>query len=252
MLYGLYLSTSGLMVQGHQVDIIANNVANVGTTGFKRDIAVFQQRAAESQAAPGLARYGNALLDGLGGGTWANGSWTEFEQGDLDKTSSGLDVAVQGQGFLTVRTTAGQTAYTRDGHLTAETGKLTLVSNGAEVLDAAGQAIEVDPTLPVSIAADGTVAQGANSVGQIATSAFANPRALQKVGKNLYTAPAGTATTGPTSLAVGMLEKSNVEPVTQLTAMIEAQRAYEANAQMIKLQDQTLNVVVNNLAQPTA
>jgi flagellar basal body rod protein FlgG len=240
------------MVQGHQVDVIANNVANVGTTGFKRDIAVFQQRAAESQSSPALARYGNAILDGLGGGTWVNSSQTEFEQGDLDKTSSGLDVAVQGPGFLAVRTAAGQTAYTRDGHLTAETGTLALVNNGATVLDGSGQPISVDPSQPVSISSDGTVAQGSGVVGQIATSGFANPRALQKIGNNLYTAPAGTATTGPTSLAVGMLEKSNVEPVTQLTAMIEAQRAYEANAQMIKLQDETLNLVVNNLGRVTA
>jgi len=250
VLYGLYLSTSGLMVQGHQVDVIANNVANVGTTGFKRDIAVFQQRAAESQTSPALARYGNAILDGLGGGTWVNSSQTEFEQGDLDKTNSGLDVAVQGRGFLAVKTTSGQTAYTRDGHLTTQTGTLTLVTNGAAVLDASGSPITVDPTQPVSISSDGTVSQGNGTVGQIAVSDFANQRSLQKIGANLYTAPAGAATTATTNLGVGVLEKSNVEPVTQLTAMIEAQRAYEANAQMIKLQDQTLNMVVNNLAQP--
>jgi flagellar basal body rod protein FlgG len=244
-----------MQVQSHRLEVIANNMANVSTTGFKRDVAIFQSRPPESEVAAAGLRYRHPLLDRLGGGTLIGPSSTEFAQGELEITNNPLDVAVQQPGpdagpcLLAVRDAGGQVRYTRDGQLmVTEQGFLVLRNGLQPVLDAAGQMIQVDPSRPVNIGADGTIDQGGSLAGQLAVVEFPSAQLLRKVGGNLYgAAPEARGQARPARLTPGAIEKSTVEPVTELVSMIEAQRAYEASAQLIRIQDQTLGRVINDL-----
>ena len=127
MIYGFYLSAAGMQSQSHRLDVIANNMANVDTTGFKRDVAIFQARRPEAETAPRGLQFRNPILDRLGGGTFVAPSVTQFTEGQLETTSRDLDVYLKGPGFLAVRDVDGQTRYTRDGRLTVnDSGFLTL------------------------------------------------------------------------------------------------------------------------------
>jgi len=248
VIYGLYLSAAGMQTQNYRLDVIANNMANATTTAFKRDVAVFQARPPESETAPRGLAYRHPVLDRLGGGTFAAPTATEFLPGEMEITSRDLDLYLKDPGFLAVRDADGQVRYTRDGRLTvAETGQLALL-DGPLVLDASGQPIQLDPSLPVAISADGSISQGSGVVAQLQATLFQDMRSLRKVGDNLYEAGADAARQErPAHVVSGALERSTVEPVTELVAMMEAQRAYEANAQLIRIQDQTLGRVINDL-----
>ncbi len=249
MLYGLYLSSAGMLVQRHQHEVIANNMANVSTTAFKRDVATFRTRAVESQVAPGGFHYRHPVLDRLGGGTFVSPTYTEFAQGEVEITDRPLDVCLKGPGFFTVADAQGRTFYTRDGRFALDgEGNLTTLGGEHMVLDASGQMIQLDRTRPVSIGSDGTITQEGQAVGRLEVVEFENPYVLRKFGKNLF------VSTGPEPVSAraarvvaGALERSSADAVRELIAMIEAQRAYEANARMISLQDDTLGRVVNDL-----
>ena len=251
MLYGLYLSSAGMMVQRHRLDAIANNMANVNTASFKRDVAIFRTRPVESQASPSGFTYREPVLDQLGGGTFVNPTHTEFAQGEVEVTDRPLDVCIKCSGFLPVQGADGQVFYTRDGRLAIdESDQLIMATGGRPVLDSTGRPIQVDRTKETTIGPDGTITQAGAVVGQLELTDFENLHALRKVGENLYANPTGaTGTMRRPELISGAVEKSTVDPVKELTGMIEAQRAYEANATMIRLQDQTLGRVINNLPQ---
>ncbi len=250
MIYGLYLSTAGMISQQYRQDVIANNVANVDTAGFKRDVAVFRARQAAAMERPGAMRYAQPVLDDLGGGILANPTYTVFRQGAPELTYNDLDVTIIGSGFLAVRSPDGTTSYTRDGRMTVDTqGYLTMATSSNRVLDTAGGEVQLDPGLPVQIAADGTVSQAGQVINVLGVSDFDQPQALRKVGENLFQAPPQLAARSVAGhFKPGSFERSTVDPTTELVAMIQAQRAYEANASLIRVQDQTLGRVVNDLA----
>ena len=250
MLYGLYLSSAGMLVQRHQHEVIANNMANVNTTAFKRDVATFRTRAVESQVAPGGFRYRHPVLDHLGGGTFVSPTYTEFAQGEVEITNRPLDVCLKGPGFFTVADAQGRAFYTRDGRFALDgEGNLTTLDGEQKVLDSSGQVIQLDRTRMTSIGSDGTITQDGREVGRLEVVEFDNPNVLRKLGKNLFTNSGPEPVSKSAARVVaGALERSAADPVRELIGMIEAQRAYEANAQMISLQDQTLGRVVNDLA----
>jgi flagellar basal body rod protein FlgG len=175
---------------------------------------------------------------------------TEFAQGEVEMTGNKLDVCLKGQGFLEVRV-GNETRYTRDGHLTLDKdGLLITADDGYPVLNGDGQPIQVDPSQDIVIKADGQICQNGTPVAQLKVVQFDHLQALKKVGDNLYVNEAKAAShAAPANLIVGALERSSVDPVTELVAMIETQRAYEANAQMIRLQDGMLGTVINGLTQ---
>lgn len=249
MLYGLYLSAAGMLTQQHQVDVIANNMANASTTGFKRDMAIFCERVPESQAGTGGLRYRHPVLDGVGGGTFVCPTSTEFVQGEVQKTNRALDICIKGSGFLAVQDNAGVTSYTRDGRLTVnQAGMLATMDSESLVLDGTGRPIQLDPDRETVIKADGTVSQGGQMVAQLQLTDFEDPHVLRKIGRGLYANPTGAAgQVRRADLISGALERSTVDPMKELVSMIEAQRAYEANAQLIRIQDRTLGKVINDL-----
>src|SRR5262245_17425784 len=242
------------------IDTIANNIANVNTTGFKQARAEFQDLLYQSMRPAGTAaststEYPVGLLIGLG--TRPVATARLYQQGDFRQTGNPLDLVIEGKGFFQVRMPSGETAYTRDGsfHLNKE---------GA-IVTADGDPLEPQITVPadaqeVVIASDGTVSvtqagqSTAQQVGTIQIAHFQNAAGLSSVGRNLLlaTSASGDAVTGNPGesglgrINQGFLEQSNVNVAEEMVNMIVAQRAYEVNSRAVKVADDMLSQI-NNL-----
>ncbi|HXE54350.1 MAG TPA: flagellar basal-body rod protein FlgF [Tepidisphaeraceae bacterium] len=247
MIYGLYLSATGIMTNTYRQDVIANNLANVETAGFKRDVADFKQRltAAQENRQPGS--WSDPMLEGLGGGLLAMPNHIDFAQGGIEETGSPLDVAIQGDGFFAVQDQR-QTRLTRDGRfMVSNQGQLVLTS-GQPVLDSNSRPINVSPDAPVSIDVDGEVSQNGQPVGRLGLFDVADRNALSKLGGGLLAVQDGVALQ-PTNahFRTSFIEQSNVDPTTEMAELMDSQRHLEANANMIRTQDSTLQLLVNNV-----
>mgnify|MGYP003335735825 CR=1 FL=1 len=250
----LLVSLSQQLAAYRAMDVIANNLANVSTNGFKRARPVFEDLLYQTIRQPGAqSSQQTQLPSGLQLGTGVRPVATEriFTQGNLQQTGNSLDVAINGAGFFQVQLPDGGTAYTRDGsfHLDAQ-GQL-VTSSGFHVQPAI--TIPAD-ALNVTIARDGVVSvtragsATPTQVGALQLTGFVNPAGLQSMGENLYveTAASGTpSTNAPGSNGLGMLtqnyvETSNVNVVEELVNMIQTQRAYEINSKAITTSDQML------------
>jgi flagellar basal-body rod protein FlgF len=224
----LYVGLSRQIVLKREMDIVANNIANADTNGFK----VESLMTSETPGPPASTLEGPKPVKFVA----ANGVARDFGQGALRRTDAPLDVAIEGNGFLKVTTKNGD-RFTRDGHLRLdENGQLT-TQGGDPVADDGGGAITIDPQRggEVTISADGVVTQGTERVAKIGVYQFANLGALDKAGDNLYQNNSNQQPTAATDAKVrqGMLEGSNVNPIVQITRMIEVSRAYEQTAQMM-------------------
>lgn len=250
MVYGLWLSAAGLQANQYRQDVIANNLANVETAGFKRDLTVFTERSVASRESSGDPTRSNLMLDAMTGGTFVAPTYTTFEQGSLVKTDKPFDLALQGDGFFTVRD-GNQTAYTRDGRLAIDTqGNLVTVVGSRPVLSDTGQAIRVSPEqrADVLVSEDGTIRAGATTVAKLGIVNFADTTELHKAGSNLLLASDGAKKTAASANVVtGAVEASTVDPTTTMVAMIEAARAYQLNATMISMQDTMLGRAANDI-----
>lgn len=248
MIYGIYHSAAGLQIQEYRQSLIANNLANAETPGFKPDMAAIVERSPEALDGTN-AKARHRVLDRMTGGLFEMPVHTDFTDGPLEVTNNPLDVAIVGGGFLRVATPEGE-RYTRDGRLTIDAqGSLVNASNGLAILGDNGTPIRVDPSAraEVTIHDDGTVRQGEVDVGRIALVDFDDRSRLTKQGRNLYAADDLTTRPATGAIRSGAVEQSAVDPVNSLVQMMAASRAYEMNAALISLQDQTLNRVVNDL-----
>jgi flagellar basal-body rod protein FlgG len=254
MIRSLWIAKSGMEGQQFKLDTIANNLANVGTNGFKRGGVVFEDLMYDNLRQSGAASGEQSQLPtGLqvGLGTRVAASTRNFAQGNLQQTSNNLDLAIKGQGFFQVQMSDGSTAYSRD-------GSFQLDGNG-QMVTSDGHVLQPGITIPVnaqsvSIAADGKVSVGVSGqaatqqVGQLQLASFINPAGLEPRGQNLYaeTAASGTPNSGAPgadglgSLLQGYVEGSNVNVVEELVSMIATQRAYELNSKAIQTTDQML------------
>jgi flagellar basal body rod protein FlgG len=251
MIYGLYQSATGVLTNSYRQDVIANNIANSETIGFKRDLALFQQRPTEARAR-GSANETNPLLEALGGGILASPTLIDTSQGELEHTGRALDVAVEGSGYFKVNDN-GQTRLTRDGRFMVDrTGRL-IMSNGTgqQVMDLQSHPIKLDPTLagtPITVDQEGNIYQGNKPVGRLGLFEVADPSKLRKVGGNLLSYPdSASLLPGRGKIRGEFIERGNVEPATELTHLMDAQRQLEANANMIRYQDATLARLVNDV-----
>ncbi|MBN1341941.1 MAG: flagellar hook-basal body protein [Phycisphaerae bacterium] len=248
MLYGLWLSAAGLQVNQHKQAVIANNLANVDTVGFKRDLATFQERRIERETATGGMRFRHPLLDGLTGGTWQNPTTTDFTQAALQDGGL-LDCAVDGDGFFTVRV-GDQTRYTRDGRFTLnENGDLVTVTGGHAVLDQAGQPIHIGraPSDSIGINTAGHIMIGQRQVASLGLVDFTDRSRLVKAGGNTFDGSFAEQTEAKGQVRQGRIESSGVESTTELVQMIEASRLYQLNATMISFQDGMLGRAANDV-----
>ena len=240
------------------LDVIANNLANVNTTGFKRSKIEFQDLLYQTTRAPGAEQGGgNQLPTGLqiGHGSTPVSTSRIFTTGELSHTGERLDVAIQGDGFFEVQLPDGSRAYTRDGSMkTASDGRVT-TSDGL-VLQGGFQPIPAGTT-QISIAGNGEITLNGASGAQnfrVQLARFANPAGLEPMGRNLYreTSASGSAETGNPgesgfgSLQQEYLEMSNVKVVEEMVNMIVAQRAYEVNSKAVQSADEMMQMS-NNL-----
>lgn len=261
MLASLSISQTGLSAQDRALASISNNLANVSTTGFKKERAVFQDLLYQVHKQPGAqSSQSTQLPSGLQTGTGVRTVATQklHTAGNLEITDQPLDLAVSGRGFMQVLLPTGETGYTRDGQLQlSSTGQL-VNSQGYELQPS----ITIpDNTLNITIGSDGVVSatvSGSSTptqLGTIQTADFINPTGLQAIGGNMYkeTAASGTPTTGTPglnglgSIEQGALENSNVNIVEELVDMITTQRAYEMNSKVISTSDQMLQFVTQSL-----
>jgi len=254
MLRSLWIAKTGLDAQQTHIDVITNNLANVGTNGFKRARAVFEDLLYQTLRQPGAQSSQTTQIPaGLQLGTGVRPVSTEriFVQGNLQQTGNTLDVAIQGPGFFQVLMPDGTTAYSRDGSFHTD-------PNG-QLVTASGFAVQPAITLPanvqsITIARDGVVsvvAAGASTPTQVGTlqlANFINPAGLQSQGENLFTETSASGSPNvnqPGSNGLGLLnsgyvETSNVNVVEELVNMIQTQRAYEINSKAIQTSDQML------------
>jgi len=254
MIRSLWIAKTGLDAQQTQMDVTANNLANVSTSGFKRSRAVFEDLLYQTIRQPGAQSSGQTQLpSGLQLGTGVRTVATEklFTQGNLQQTQNPMDIAIQGNGFFQVQMPDGSSAYTRDGSFQVNAQGQLVTSSGFPVQPA----ITIPAnTLSVTVSRDGIVnvaragQTGVTQVGQLQLTGFMNPAGLQAQGENLYieTAASGTpgantpGTNGMGLLSQGYVETSNVNVVEELVGMIQTQRAYEINSKAIQASDQML------------
>lgn len=245
MIYGLYQSAAGMMVNEHRQDVLANNIANAETPGFKRQIASFAERIRADHAG---VRHGasDPRLDALTGGLWLAQTRTDFSEGTLTPTGQPTDVALAGPGFFEVETERGR-FLTRDGRFTTlPDGQLVSVTDGARVLGVGGGPLRINPRGgDISISEDGRVQQDNVSVGELSVVDVADYNALRQTEKGRFVVPQGLATKKSDAAVVqNQIESSGSQPMQELVSMIEASRAYQLNAQMASLQDQSLGRLI--------
>jgi len=257
----LWVAKTGLDAQQTRLQVVANNLANASTTGFKKDRAVFEDLIYQNYKQPGAQSTQDSTLPSglmLGTGVRVAGTQKMHLQGGFVHTGNSLDVAVQGQGFFQVLRPDGNIAYTRDGQFQVnETGQV--VTNDGYLLQ---PGITVpENSLSVTVGTDGTVSvvepgtTAATVVGNIETSEFINPSGLMPIGENqfLETLASGAPTTGTPgldgrgALLQGSLESSNVNTVEELVTLIETQRTFEMNSKSVSTADKMMQYFTNNV-----
>lgn len=250
MSYGLYLSATGVLTNSYRQDVIANNLANSETVGFKRTLPLFRERLAEAITAR-QPRSSDPLLDSIGGGLLAEPTTVDFTQGELEHTGRNLDVAIQGNGYFAVRD-GNEVRLTRDGRLAIDRNGNLVLGNGSgnRVLDARMRPIVIDPAaaLNLQITEDGQISADGEPLGRIALFDVPDPSVLVKRGGTLLSYPADLRLRpSAASIRSQFLERSNVDPILEMTQLLDAHRQIEANANMIRYQDQTLGKLVNEV-----
>ena len=257
----LWVAKTGLDAQQTRMNVISNNLANVNTTGFKRDRAVFEDLLYQNVKQPGGQTTNNTLTPTglmLGTGVKINATEKLHLQGNLVNTQSPLDIAIMGAGFFQVQMPDGTTSYTRDGNFK--------INNVGQLVNASGYPVLPNITIPnnaasVTFGQDGTVSVeivaggGSQNIGQIQTDTFVNPSGLKPIGNNLYQISQASgaaqiqtpALNGAGALMQGSLESSNVNVVEEMVNMIETQRAYEINSKAISAVDGMLKFLNQNV-----
>jgi flagellar basal-body rod protein FlgF len=254
--YGLYTSGLGAIGQSMKIDQIANNIANVNTPGFRRDVMAFGERLVEAlEDSPDLAYY-NALVHRNGGAPLVESVGFEKTSGGYDVTRRPLDFSIVGEGWFTVQDLeTGATAYTRAGNFTMNnSGRLTTSDGRHQVLSADGRGIAFDPTGTgeLRVREDGLLFQGDVEIGRLGITGFEDESRLRKQGGNLFRNE-GSGTVAPaagTRVEQGALERSGVNPVLEMVEMIKSFRVLETNQEMVRLQDAVLDRSVNDFGRP--
>lgn len=256
MNYGLYLAASGLLVNMHRQDVVANNLANVHTVGFKPQFASFRQRDPE-RIESGLALEDpNLLLEKLGGGVFLNPTTTRFDQGNLTRTGQELDLAVRGEGFFRFSADREDGSATvrlsRDGRLALDTeGYLIHSGTSSRLLDSNERPIRLDSMGKVTISPSGEVMQDDSVVATIQLVTVDDLQSLKKIGANMFRLEGGGGDQlrpASGSIQQRWIEDSAVDPMVSLMAMQKATGAVTRSARLIQYHDEMMDTVINRFA----
>ncbi len=262
MIYGMYLSCMGAMVESAKHDTTANNLANSETLGFKPDFAIFKDIPAESVRQGLGRRESDLILEKTGGGVWMDRTVSDFQAGPIQETGNTWDLAISDEpgtvSFFKIQPQGepGVVRYSRDGNFTLNSEGMLVNMNGDYLLDEGDQPINVPNQGTPSVTRDGVVViedeNGYTQVGRIGlatTSLEGAQTGLEKLGDNLYATDGAEMIETPigTEVASGVLERSAVDPVKEMVSMIEGQRAYELNMKFLSMQDSTLGAAIQRL-----
>ncbi|HPD30060.1 MAG TPA: flagellar basal-body rod protein FlgF [Phycisphaerae bacterium] len=248
MVYGIYQSAAGMIVNQYRQAVLANNLANLDTVGFKHDLTIVRERKVETAEDALSGRLSDRILDRMTGGSLVAPTVTSFRQGEIQVTGRETDVAIEGNGFFAVSDGA-KTRYTRDGRFSINNEGLLVTAGGRPVLDDRGKTISVPETARgrIRIGEDGTVRSGDEAFARIGLVDFADRSRLCKVGANMFEAVGTRAEAVSPRLRTNSLESSTVDPTKAMVAMIEVSRAYEINANLVSMADTTLSRAVNDI-----
>jgi flagellar basal-body rod protein FlgF/flagellar basal-body rod protein FlgG len=246
MPYGLYISAEGAQAQVNRMETIANNLANVETPGFKRDLAIFQARYAE-EIEQGLLPPETGAVEDIGGGVMVQATVTDFSRGPLKNTGIPTDMAIDGDGFFTVQR-EGETYLTRAGDFKLSPNGELLTQRGWSVLDEGGAPITVSGQWTLNQSGAIIDEFGEVHIGLVRPQSLGD---LVKMGENLFRSLASTQPVPATErrIAQNFLEGSGVQPTSEMMEMITTQRALEANTQLIKNQDEMLDSLISRVLQ---
>lgn len=252
MVRGLYTAAMGMNVQAQRLDIVSNDLANAGTTGYKKDVAVVSSFKEEYIARLNDSQNfkpNNAIIGKITYGAKVDEVYTDFTQGSVVPTSSATDLAIQGDGFFTIQTPNGL-AYTRDGNFEINQYGQLVTLEGYPVMGQEGP-IEFGEDYftqagSIVVQNNGDIYLGGAYIDTLDMASFTDNRSLTKLGDNLYTSN-GERTEFTGSLIQNFLETSNVNTVSAMVDMITVARAYETNQKMIQTQDNLLGKAVNEL-----
>lgn len=259
MIRALWTAASGMQAQQKNIDVVAHNLANVNTTGFKRSRADFQDLMYQNLKSTGSpATNATQVPTGIqiGLGTRLAAVTKIFSPGDFSQTGNELDIAIEGDGFFQIQQPDGTTGYSRAGTFKRDSQGRVVTTDGNPMLP---EIVIPSNATKINIGSDGTVSvqqSGQNTpttVGSIQLSSFSNPAGLSAQGKNIFlpSDASGTATTGTPgqnglgSVAQGLLEMSNVNVAEEMVNMIVGQRAYEINSKAVQASDEMLQTANN-------
>ncbi|MFZ5975303.1 MAG: flagellar basal-body rod protein FlgF [Bacillota bacterium] len=250
MLRGLYIAGTGMLTQMSRMNVLTNNIANAQTTGFKADQMLtrsFKDMMIERINDPAVVNTTNEVGP-LNTGIHIDEIYTAFEQGAIEQTGLGTDLAIEGDAFFTVQTPDG-IRYTRAGNFTVNKQGYLVTSEGNQVLGKNGP-VHVG-TGAFSVDATGVVEAGGKRIDQLRMAAFADNSGLRKAGSNLFTNYTNQPELEATGYSVvqNSLENSNVEVVDEIVRMMTVQRAYETNQKVIQITDETFARAVNDIGQ---
>ncbi len=233
---------SRLQTLQRQLDVLANNIANSGTTGFKSrglQFSEYLQPNAKSDSFKGAARSISFVID--------RGATLDFTDGPIQYTGNATDIALRGSTLLAVKTTGGE-RYTRNGSLGTNAKGEIITSDGHVVLGAGGPIIADPADGPLEITSDGTVGNHSGPIGKLKIVDVADPKQLANEGSNLYSTKSPLTVSKSPLLSVGSIEKSNVQPVLAMSRLIEVTRAYSALATSMQRLDDTQKGALERLA----
>jgi len=247
MYYGLYMSAAGANSQSHKVEVLSNNLANVNTVGFKRELALLDARESEA-IERGLLRRGTQELEDVGGGVRMDATFTDFSPGTMQLTHMHSDLAIDATNTFFQVQRGGQTLLTRAGNFhVANDGRL-LTTHDDEVLASDGEPVQLDPNLEYRFLPGGVVEQAGSRI-ELALVRPKNVAALQKAGENYFSfdRAADVAPSEERNVRSGYLEMSGVNPVEEMVELITASRAYEANVRIIQQHDTATSELISRM-----
>ena len=239
----LLVGLSQQLASMRSMDVIANNLANADTPAFKRESATFQEYVEKTTPAEGETGPQSVSF------VKDTGLARDMSQGHATTTNAPFDFAINGKGYFPVQTPSGDTRYTRNGHFTLD-GEGRLATQDGDLLQGDGGEIAVtSDDGDIHIAEDGTVSGVKGQIGKLKLVDFANDSALQKEGSSLYSTDQQPQDVESPSLHQGMLEASNVQPVVEISHMIDVMRAYQASANLSQSQEDLMRNAIDKISE---
>jgi flagellar basal-body rod protein FlgF len=247
MYYGLYMSAAGANAQSQKVEVLSNNLANVNTVGFKRELALLQARDSEA-IERGMTSRGTGALEDIGGGVRMNATWTDFSPGTMQLTHIPTDMAIDSPNTFFQVQHGQESLLTRAGNFHVSNEGQLVTAGGNPVLSSDGGVIQLDPALPFRVLEGGALEQAGERI-ELGLIKAKDASRLQKAGENYFRADrtAGLEPAEERIVKSGYVEMSGVNPVDEMVELIAASRAFEANVRVIQQHDSATSELINRM-----